>query len=476
MTISSIYNRFDEVENYVALFTDITTIKEHQVQLEYIAHFDELTKLPNRKHLVDSLAQSMLRCQHLNQSLAVAYIDLDGFKSKNDTYGHTVGDELLIEVSSRMRQVLRQEDTLARIGGDEFVAVITGFKDQVDCEKTLERLLGAASEPVRVENALLQTSASIGAALYPQDNVNADKLLRHADQAMYTAKRLGRNRYQLFNDAQHSERDSRMKDIKRIEQGLKNNEFVLHYQPKVNMRTGAVIGVEALIRWQHPERGMLYPNAFLPLIDNHMFSIDLGEWVIDTALGQIAQWKVLGVNIPVSVNIDAIQLQSENFAKRLTSLLSSHSSVNAQSLQLEILETSALSDLKHVAKLMESCEVSFSLDDFGTGYSSLTYLRHLPTNQIKIDKSFVQDMLVNVNDSIMVESIIGLANSFKREVIAEGVETSAHGAALLQLGCELAQGYAIARPMPAKEMPHWIETWTPEAIWQINNNAYSNLS
>jgi EAL domain-containing protein (putative c-di-GMP-specific phosphodiesterase class I) len=238
------------------------------------------------------------------------------------------------------------------------------------------------------------------------------------------------------------------------------------------MKTGKVIGVEALIRWQHPSRGLLNPLDFLPIIENNPMSIELGEWVIDTALTQISQWQKMGLDLPVSisVNIAAVQLQQPDFTQRLTTLLAAHPNVKPCYLELEVLETSALDDVNHVSTTMLECialGVSFALDDFGTGYSSLTYLRRLPANLIKIDQSFVRDMLIDTDDFAIVEGVIALAKSFKREVIAEGVETIEHGKALLQLGCNLAQGYGIAKPMPALDVPAWVNNWRPDASWQL---------
>jgi len=247
---------------------------------------------------------------------------------------------------------------------------------------------------------------------------------------------------------------------------------VLHYQPKVNMNTGDVIGVEALIRWQHPERGLVPPLEFLPVIEGHVISLELGEWVIDTALAQISQWQSKGKNLSISVNISAYQLQQVNFAARLEALLAVHPEVNPNSLELEVLETSALSDIDQVLDTMNAChelKVGFALDDFGTGYSSLTYLRRLPAYLIKIDQSFVRNMLEDANDLAIVEGVIGLAKAFQREVIAEGVETIAHGVALWQLGCELAQGYGIARPMPAGDIPEWVSNWKANDSKQLRN-------
>ncbi|MEW6990240.1 EAL domain-containing protein [Colwelliaceae bacterium 6441] len=470
-TISAVRDEHDNTTHYVVLGNDITPIKEHQDQLERIAHYDVLTNLPNRVLLADRLSQAMVQCHRHEQSLAVIFLDLDGFKHVNDTYGHDVGDELLIALSVRMKKALRECDSLARIGGDEFVAVLTDLVTIEDCEPVLERLLLAASEPVTIGDGVLSVSASIGVTLYPQDHVDADLLMRHADQAMYVAKDLGKNCYHLFNTAQDDEVKVQRESLEVIRSALDSHQFVLHYQPKVNMKEGKVVGVEALIRWQHPERGLLNPIDFLPIIENHPMMIELGEWVINTALTQISQWQAMGLNLPVStsVNIAAVQLQQPGFTQMLSTLLAAHPDVEPRYLELEVLETSALDDVHYVSTTMNDCialGVKFALDDFGTGYSSLTYLRRLPASLIKIDQSFVRDMLIDADDLAIVEGVIALAKSFKREVIAEGVESIEHGTALLQLGCELAQGFGIARPMPGSDIPEWVDKWQPDVSWQ----------
>ena len=316
---------------------------------------------------------------------------------------------------------------------------------------------------------LLQGSASIGVSFYPQTNdIGADQLLRQADQAMYQAKLAGKNRYHVF-DADH---DSSLRvhhdALRRIDLALRRGEFVLHFQPKVNMRSGQIIGAEALIRWQHPEKGLLAPAAFLPVIEDHPLAIEVGEWVIDAALTQIEVWHAAGLDLVVSVNIGAHQLQQGDFVQCLQYILAKHPQVSPSSLNLEVLETSALEDMAKVSQVIEDCQnmgVKFALDDFGTGYSSLTYLKQLRVAMLKIDQSFVRDMLDDPDDLAILVGVIGLANAFKCEVLAEGVETVAHGSALLDLGCELAQGYGIARPMPAEAMPTWTATWRPDEAW-----------
>jgi diguanylate cyclase (GGDEF)-like protein/PAS domain S-box-containing protein len=459
----------------IGIHTDITERKEAKVNLERIAHYDLLTNLPNRVLLADRLSQAMVQCERRNRSLAVAYLDLDGFKIINDTHGHHVGDELLVAVSQRMKETLRVGDTLARIGGDEFIAVMVDLEKIEDSKPVLERLLTAIAAPVTVDDSVMQVSASIGVTLYPQDGVEADQLIRHADQAMYIAKQAGKSRYHLFDTAHDNAIKIQRENIGDIRAALERREFVLHYQPKVNMKTGKVIGVEALIRWQHPDRDLVPPLEFLPAIEGRAISLELGEWVIGTALSQISQWRRMGVHLPISVNISAYQLQQRNFANRLRTLLAARPEVNPRSLDLEILETSALSDISQVSATMNACHdlgVRFALDDFGTGYSSLTYLRRLPAYMVKIDQSFVRDMLEDADDLAIVEGVVGLAKAFQRDVIAEGVETTAHGVALLQLGCELAQGYGIARPMPASDIPEWVSSWKADDSWQPTTKSY----
>ena len=466
--ISAVRDANGAIQNYVGLFTDITHIKEHQRQLEHIAHFDVLTGLPNRVLLADRLRQAMAHCHRQGHTLALAYFDLDGFKAVNDAHGHAAGDELLIAVANNVKAVLRDGDTLARIGGDEFVALLVDLEPLPAFQPVLARLLESAATPVQVADTVLQVSASIGVTIYPQDGVDADQLMRHADQAMYLAKQAGKNRYHLFDVARDAAVQTQRESLDHIRQGLDRSEFVLYYQPKVNMKTGLVMGAEALIRWQHPERGLLSPAAFLPIIEGHPLSVDVGEWVIATALTQMTQWRADGLDLPVSVNIGARQLQQPDFVDRLGALLAAHPHVPPHCLELEILETSALEDMRHVSDIMRACQavgVRFALDDFGTGYSSLTYLKHLPVEVIKIDQSFVRDMMSDPDDLAIVKGVIGLAAAFQREVIAEGVETAVHGVQLLALGAELVQGYGIARPMPAHAVREWVARWQQDAAW-----------
>ena len=468
LTISAMKNADGVVDHYVSLSTDISSMKALQGQLTRLSHFDALTNLPNRVLLAKNLSQETQKCKLNNKILAIAFIDLDKFKEVNEDHGRKAGDELLITVSQRMKAALQDGDTLARFGGDEFIAVMVNLDKAEDSFPVLERLLKAATDPVTSIDAEIHVSASIGVTFYPQDGIETDPLIRHASQAMYDAKQAGKNRYCLFDTAKKNETKSRLAKIEEIDSALDKFEFVLHYQPKVKMQVSEVIGVEALIRWQHPVHGLVPPLDFLPAIEGHGVSLKLGEWVIDTALNQISQWQRMGINLPVSVNISVYQLQQDNFTARLAAMLSAYPQVNTYCLELEILETGVLHNLSKMSATMHACRelgVRFALDDFGTGYSSLAHLRWLPTHSIKIDQTFVRDMLENADDLAIVEGVIGLAKAFRRDVIAEGVETIAHGSALLKLDCSLAQGYSIARPMSGLDIPEWVSSWKADDAW-----------
>ena len=468
-TISAVCDAQGKTHHFVSLLSDITAIKAHQSQLEHIAHFDALTQLPNRVLLGDRLRQGLTQTQRRDLTLAVAYLDLDGFKCINDRYGHAVGDQLLMTLAAGMRQALREGDTLARMGGDEFVAILGDLATAKACIPMLDRLLAAAAQTVEIEGHSLQVSASLGVTYYPQpDDIDAEQLLRQADQAMYQAKQAGKNRYHEFDAAADRSVRGHHEDLEHIRQAIDAHELVLYYQPKVDMRTGQVIGAEALIRWQHPSRGLLAPAVFLPVIEDHPMAVEVGEWVIDTALTQMEAWQALGLTLSVSVNVGSRQLQQVNFVERLGAILARHPHVQPGHLELEILETSALEDVSSTSMTLRACHmlgVTFALDDFGTGYSSLTYLKRLPVAILKIDQSFVRDMLADADDLAILKGVIGLANAFKREVIAEGVETVAHGVMLMELGCDLAQGYGIARPMPGDRIPDWAAAWQSYPEW-----------
>jgi diguanylate cyclase (GGDEF)-like protein/PAS domain S-box-containing protein len=468
LSISAICDDEGKVKRYVAVFSDISHIKEHEDELRRVAHYDTLTGIPNRALLADRMKQSIAQTAREKNMMAVCYLDLDGFKPINDTYGHEAGDQVLIEVANRIEKTIRGGDTVARLGGDEFVVLLLGLEKGEECVSTLERLLTAIAQPIIIKNKSNKVTASIGVSIYPLDEEDPDTLFRHADQAMYVAKQSGKNRFHIYDPAIDKYARDQHEFLERIRHALIKKEFVLYYQPKVNMCSGKIIGAEALIRWQHPEKGLLPPSEFLPMTEDNSLAIEIGEWVIDTALTQMELWQAAGLDIPVSVNVGAHQLQQPDFVHRLTELLATHPEIRHGCLELEVLETSALDDLARASEIINACReigVMFALDDFGTGYSSLTYLKALPASMLKIDQSFVRDMLDDPDDLAILEGVLGLATAFRRKVIAEGVETIEHGTLLLQLGCELAQGYGIARPMPAQEIPVWTTTWRPDSAW-----------
>ena len=458
------------------IFQDISDRKVNQrklektnLDLEYAnsalklsAHYDPLTGLPNRNLLTGIIDQALLKTLDNKKYVAIVFIDLDGFKKINDVYGQNIGDELLKKIACQLKKVLRKVDTLSRIGGAEFVAVIDELSDPSESHAILSRMLKSVSGTLVVQKKLLKVSASIGVTFYPLDNVSPDQLIRHADQAMYIAKQTGRNRTHVFDIEKDEAEKNHNEELVRIAQGLKSNEFLLYYQPKVDLRTNEVVGVEALIRWQHPERGLLAPATFLPVIENDMLGVEIGRWVINTALQQLQCWLSLGYDLPISVNISSLHFQHTDFVSELKDMLKEYPNLKKGSLEFEIVETSELKDIELVSSVIGECNqlgVLFSIDDFGTGYSSLAYLKRLPVDYLKIDQSFVKNMLTCSDDKAIIQGIIELAKVFNLKVIAEGVETPEHGELLLSLGSYIAQGYGIAKPMSASNILTWLTTW-----------------
>ncbi len=467
LSISAIRDAQGEVSNFVAVFADIRHLKAQEKQLARLAYYDALTGLPNRVLLADRLQQAVARARHRGTALAVCYMDLDGFKPVNDHHGHAAGDLALVQVARSLQAALQPEDTVARTGGDEFVLLVERA-DTAGCRTMLHQVVDAAARPVAVGGSLLTLTASIGVTFFPHDAAEPETLLRHADQAMYRAKQSGGGRFHVFD----ADDDRHARDVghhaQRLRRAIQAGELVLHYQPKVDMRRGRVLGAEALVRWQHPERGLLPPAAFLPLLEDDALTIELGDWVIDQALAQAGAWARTGLRLPVSVNVASVQLQSPDFVRKLGMALARHPDA-AGLLGLEVLETTSLDDLVKASTVIECCramDVEVAIDDFGTGYSSLTYLKRLPARTIKLDQSFVRDMLEDSDNLVIAHSVIGLALALERQVVAEGVESEAHGRLLLQLGCDQAQGYGVARPMPAADLPAWVGQWQPPAAWR----------
>lgn len=469
LSISTIRGTEPNSSRYVAIFSDITKLKRQQEALIHLAHYDPLTHLPNRVLLADQLNKAMAHARRSDRVLAVCYLDLDGFKPVNDNYGHSTGDRLLVKVAERLSNHMRASDSASRLGGDEFVLLLNDLESVEQCDQALNRLMECMTATYSIDDKPILVSASVGVTLFPWDDVDADTLLRHADQAMYRAKENGRNCYQIFDPERDRQVRAHREALNRIEEGLQNEEFLLYFQPKVDMRRGRVTGAEALLRWQHPEQGLLTPGQFLAITEDTDFSIQLGEWVLSETLRQLTEWKKAGFATTVSVNISGHHFQQESFATKLQTLLQRFPLATPSQLELEVLESSALEDINLVSQVISQCRrmgISVAIDDFGTGYSSLTYLKRLPADTLKIDQSFIRDMLDDIEDLAIVEGIIGLSHAFRRKVLAEGIESEDHGALLLRLGCDLGQGYGIARPMPAGEFPSWARDYTNYPSWQ----------
>ena len=460
------------VQRYLSIRFDISEKRQLLHSLQWRVGHDVLTGLPNRAFLSDLLDQALEFARQESIPLAVCMLDLDGFKAVNDGYGHATGDLLLVEVAKRLRNIVRGEDVVARLAGDEFVLVLRYVHDLPQLRAALNRVLGAISAPYSLHGKDINVDASIGVTLFPYDNEDAGTLLRHADQAMYVAKQSGRKRYHLFDATRDREVKATHETVERVRQALVAGELRLQFQPKVDMRRGEVVGLDAVLRWEHPQNGLVSAREFLPQVEETDLIIDIGEWVMDQVLAQLDQWRQAGHDWPVSINIAARHFQRADFVERLKILLARHVQVAPQRLDLEIVESVAIENIQHVSACLQACQalgVQFSLGDFGTGYSSLSYLKRLRTQTIKIDKSFVRDILHDGDDLALTTAVIGLARAFGRQVIAEGLESIEHGELLLRLGCEVAQGDFITPPMPAADVPGWVTGFVAPAQWRVTD-------
>jgi diguanylate cyclase (GGDEF)-like protein/PAS domain S-box-containing protein len=443
---------------HVAAFSDITALKNHAKELDRAANYDDLTGLPNRQLLEERLRSARAHADRQKRVLSICYLDLDGFKAINDQLGHDIGDLALRATAERLTRALRSGDTIARIGGDEFVLLLQSDSP----EAVYSRILANVSEPLQIGDQTVNLTASLGVTLYPEDDTDAEGLIRHADQAMYAAKEKGRNQFHIFDPGLDAHRRQRRNQLMEISRALENEEFELYFQPQLRLDDSEVIGFEALIRWNHPDKGLIGPGEFLPAVANSHLEIPLGQWVLKEAIHQMNLWHEADESLAVSINISAPHLMDRSFADYLESYLHSHPDVRPGQITLEVLESTALEDTKRASNVLARCQslgLQVALDDFGTGFSSLTYLRTLPVDVIKIDQSFVRNMLTDASDRAIVESVIFLAQRFDHPVLAEGVETMEHARALRDMGCNLIQGYGIARPMPAKALLPWLAQW-----------------
>ncbi|HWU97311.1 MAG TPA: EAL domain-containing protein [Oxalicibacterium sp.] len=429
----------------------ITERKMHEAEIRFQATHDALTSLPNRTLLYDRMQQAMLHSERYGNLTAIAFLDLDQFKFINDSLGHQVGDELLRITAQRLKSCLRESDTVARQGGDEFVLLLTSQPNEESITQTMQRVLHEVSQPWTANDLEFRITCSIGITLCPNDGRDAETLLKHADSAMYKAKELGRNNFQYFSAEMNSTVTDRLDLLNRLRQAIPNDELVLRYQPKVNLSSGAIIGVEALIRWNSPHTGMVSPAAFIPLAEETGLIIPIGEWVLQTACRQNRAWQQAGYPpVAISVNLSPRQLARGDIVQQVERILT-ETGLDAKYLELEITESVMATEVeKSFAMLTElrAMGVKISLDDFGTGYSSLSYLKRFPVDTLKIDQSFVRDIATDANSAAIVRAIISLGHNLNLNVLAEGIETDEQSTFLRQNGCNEGQGYLISRPVP----------------------------
>ncbi len=439
-------------------------------ELQERAFRDPLTNLPNRKLFEDRLGHAVARLGRAEQRigarppsrLAVLFVDLDGFKAVNDSLGHAAGDRVLMEAAARLRDGARDADTVARIGGDEFVVLMEDVTHLADCVNIARRLLTALAQPIEIAGQPVMISGSIGIVLHP-DHGQPDKLIAHADAAMYAAKRAGGNTYSVFESGMDAGANDQLQLQQDLRQALQRQQMQLHYQPKVDSRRGQIIGVEALLRWNHPERGMVGPLEFIPIAERFGLIGALGQWVIDEACRQMRVWADEGLRMRVAINVSVHQLREEDLVERISQALQRHR-VEPSQLLCEITESVAMEDIKATQRAFDGLArigVFLSIDDFGTGYSSLSYLRQLPARQLKIDRSFVKDLEASADARAVVDAVVRLAHALGLQVVAEGVETEGQRDVLLALDCDELQGYFFARPMAAQSLMDWVRERQP---------------
>ncbi len=459
LTISSVKDEQGQLTHYVATLTDISERKEAEEQIQLLAFYDPLTKLPNRRLLLDRLQQALASSARTQHTGAMLFIDLDNFKMLNDTLGHDKGDLLLQQVAQRLTSCVRQGDSIARLGGDEFVLVLEDLEknptDAATQVKTVaEKTLSVLNQSYELADHTYHNTASIGITLFSDHLSTADELMQHADLAMYEAKKAGRNTLRFFDPHMQAAISTRSRLEKDLRDGLQQQQFLLLYQPQVDAE-GVITGAEALVRWQHPQRGMVSPATFIPLTEETGLILPLGLWVLETACEQLAQWALRPetAHLTVAVNVSAVQFRHADFVQQVQEVLT-RTCINPLKLKLELTESMLVNNVEDIIEKMTALKtlgVYFSLDDFGTGYSSLAYLKRLPLDQLKIDQSFVRDLLTNPNDAAIAHTVVTLARSMHLSVIAEGVETEAQRDCLKKQGCLAYQGYLFGRPLPLLE-------------------------
>lgn len=439
--------------------TDITELKSTQALMEHMAYHDALTDLPNRSYLIERLEEEIVIAAQHNQYGALMFIDLDQFKNINDSLGHPAGDGLLKHVASRLTSTVKSTDVVVRLGGDEFVVVLLNLGGDlsssiVQVDATAERLRNCVTQPYAYQDLQLHVTCSIGIVLFPEEDAGVHELLRYADTAMYHVKEQGRNSIQFFNKYMADNAKSVLVMEGDLHKAIENNWFSLHFQPRVNTETSQIVGAEALLRWSHPENGMISPSEFIPVLETSGLIVEVGMWVLKEAIRQVKEWQLLGVWQPhmrIGVNISPRQFRSANFVNEVTELLRAES-FQADLLEMEITEGIAIHSLEETIATMTTLGglgVQFAIDDFGTGYSSISYLKQLPVSVLKIDKSFVRDITVDRSDGILVETISAMGNMLQLQVVAEGVETNEQLELISEYGCQYYQGYLCSPPLEA---------------------------
>ncbi|MBU2952895.1 EAL domain-containing protein [Marinobacter sp. F3R08] len=432
--------------------------RDHQKSLEQAANYDDLTGLPNRRRLTELFEQELFEANQRKGVVSVCFIDLDGFKRINDEHGHAVGDAVLKSVATTLMESVRAHDVVARLGGDEFVAILRDCED----ERIYARLLESIRQPITYRHHVLQVSGSMGVTIYPDDDADADLLLRHADQAMYAAKEAGKNNFTLFDLDSHFSRKERIRVIEQIDDAIRHQALELYYQPKINFATHTVEGFEALLRWNHPDEGLLSPAQFLEHIEYTEYAYKVGNFVLREAVNLLQEFNRQELPYTLSINLSPSHFLGQGFRDDLAYVLRDCSADVRSRLILEVLETTALDDTERVFENLRTCRdlgVAVSLDDFGTGYSSLDLFRRLAAQEIKIDRSFVTDMLDNPDSAMIVSAIISLSKSFRRRLVAEGIESASVEAELIKLGCDVGQGFFYSKPMPLHQALEWAQSF-----------------
>ena len=440
----------------IVVIQDVSERRRVERELQYRALHDALTDLPNRTLLADRLRRAILTAQRDSRSTAILLMDLDGFKKVNDSLGHSAGDQVLRELARRLKEATRESDTVARLGGDEFAVIPGQAIDLTGIEASARRVLGVFTEPFKLGEVAFQLSASLGIAVYPEHGRDEATLMRHADAAMYTAKR-AQTGFAIYSPGAESAISIRAAVITDLADAISKGQLVLHYQPQVDMRTGVTKSFEALVRWAHPKRGLLGPDDFIPIAEQTEVIGRLTRWVLDNAMAQAEQWADAGIQLSVAVNVTVADLHDASLPEVIGSLLKKHK-LSPDSLTLEITERAIIVAPAHTTlRALGDLGVHISIDDFGTGYSALAYLRTIPVNEIKIDRSFVTRMASNEDDATIARTIVDLGHSLRLRVLAEGVETARSWTLLASFGCDYAQGQHIGPPMPAAAVPQWLQ-------------------